>query len=383
MSKQGIDFRWGVPLLDNQPGFAKVYEFMLDHYAEVVTRDEFLCIIHLARYHYNSEKGESRPSLDTIAKQMGYAHKNSVSRLVQSLEQKGMIKVSRRPGFTSIYNAAPFTLHMMTLAGITPEGVTLEGGGGITPQCVGSITPQCVGVSHPSVPEEEKDKEKKEGEREEKKHFLSQAKKSDRERIRDILVDVLADGMMPETDYLLRPFTDAVDALVVEFRAIEGKTRLDHDLTSKIIGAIRSAYEEKGNSFPFKGATAPTRPVIGCIVEAGRKGKKRDAAADSWAEHAERSQQALAERQAERSVFAEEKDVWWEEKLEEMNGQMTDATFDAWLKGTTVSERGEVRIVIAVANEQAKEWLEHRLRPVIERTVMADGVMDVVFEVLP
>jgi len=125
------------------------------------------------------------------------------------------------------------------------------------------------------------------------------------------------------------------------------------------------------------------KSVAGQYQKNKGKAHRKATALDDWAEHAERSQQALAERQAERSVFAEEKDVWWKEKLEEMNGQMTDATFDAWLKGTTVSERGEVRVVIAVANEQAKEWLEHRLRPVIERTVMADGVTDVVFEVLP
>lgn len=148
MGKQGLDFRWGIPLLDNQPGFAKVYEFMLDHYAVAVTRDEFLCIIHLARYHYNSEKGESRPALETIAKQMGYAHKNSISRHIQSLEKKGMLKVVRRPGLTSIYNAAPFTLHMMALEGITPEGITSQCGS----------TSQCDGVSHPNVPEEENKK---------------------------------------------------------------------------------------------------------------------------------------------------------------------------------------------------------------------------------
>ncbi len=129
----------------------------------------------------------------------------------------------------------------------------------------------------PGETEEELFNKNTEEEQKNKKDFLSQTKKPDRERIRDILVDVLADGIVPETDFLLKPYETAVDALVVEFRAMEGKTRLDHDLTSKIIGAIQSAYQEKGGSFPFKGATAPTRPVIGCIVEAGRKGKKRDA----------------------------------------------------------------------------------------------------------
>jgi len=281
MSK-GFDFRWGVPLLDDPPGYAKVYEFMLDHYAEAgVTRAEFLCIVHLARYHYNSERGESRPSLETIAKQMGYGHKNSVWRLVQSLENKGMLAVTRRSGFTSIYDAGPFARHMMILAGITAGGDTPQGDRGITLEGDRGITLKGDGVSPPSVPEEEKDRETKEVEIEEKKDFLLQTKKPDRERIRDVLIDVLADGQIPESDYLLRPFENGVDALVLEFRKMEGKSRLDADLTTKIIAAIRAAYEDDSN-WQFNKATSPTRPVIACIVAQGRK--NRETAADGTTE---------------------------------------------------------------------------------------------------
>lgn len=110
-----------------------------------------------------------------------------------------------------------------------------------------------------------------------KEDLFAGMRKPDRERIRDILIDILADGKIPESDFLLRPFEKGVDALVLEFRAIEGKRRLDADLTSKIIAAIRLAYEENGGMFPFKGVTTPTAPVIGCIVEAGRRNKARAA----------------------------------------------------------------------------------------------------------
>jgi len=75
-----------------------------------------LCLVHLASYHFEAAAGESHPGVATIAKEMGYAHRTRVSELVTSLEQKGMLKVTRRPGFTSIYNARPFAQAALRLS---------------------------------------------------------------------------------------------------------------------------------------------------------------------------------------------------------------------------------------------------------------------------
>lgn len=109
-----FSFRWGIPELD--AGYTPVYNFMLHHYAEAgITRDEFLCILHLASYHYESAEGKSKPSQDRIAKEMGYKHRNSIMRLIQSLENKGMLNVKDNPGYTSEYNFAPFSRRCLAL----------------------------------------------------------------------------------------------------------------------------------------------------------------------------------------------------------------------------------------------------------------------------
>lgn len=62
----------------------------------------------------------------------------------------------------------------------------------------------------------------------------------------------------------------------------------------------------------------------------------------------------------------------WTAALGELELQMTHATFDTWLRDTTcidVDADNEHTLVIAVKNNHAVDWLEHRLRPVIDRTL--------------
>lgn len=53
--------------------------------------------------------------------------------------------------------------------------------------------------------------------------------------------------------------------------------------------------------------------------------------------------------------------------LADGNG-VTKATFDAWLRGTTGQMQNET-LIVRVTSAFALDWLENRLRPVIERTV--------------
>lgn len=100
-------FTWGAEA--EGLGFVQVYNFMLRTYASLgITRDEMMCVIHLASYHYNSPNSESRPSLSTIAKEMGYGDSARASDLVRSLESKGLLIITRNPGRASVYDASPF-----------------------------------------------------------------------------------------------------------------------------------------------------------------------------------------------------------------------------------------------------------------------------------
>ena len=178
MAKKKVEdkfcFTWGLGNLGDM-GFVPLYAFMLRAYAQLgVSRQEMLCIIHLASYHYNSPGGESRPGLETVAEQMGYAHKQRVSELISKLEANGWIVVTRRPGFTSIYDARPFAQAAYDLwiqleaQKQQAKGVTLDSNtptDSVTPHSntpTGSVTLESNGVLRPSVTEEyEKEEEGK------------------------------------------------------------------------------------------------------------------------------------------------------------------------------------------------------------------------------
>lgn len=150
---EGFNFTWGLSDLDDL-GFVQVYQFMLRSYAQLgITRQEMLVIIHLASYRYNSPKGESRPSLQTIADEMGYGHKNRVSELVNSLSEKKMLIIEQVPGQPSVYNMAPFAYAAMA---IWIKSVTEKRDPGITEKRDGG--------SRKNVTKEEEPKKKKKAE---------------------------------------------------------------------------------------------------------------------------------------------------------------------------------------------------------------------------
>lgn len=72
----------------------------------------------------------------------------------------------------------------------------------------------------------------------------------------------------------------------------------------------------------------------------------------------------------------------WGSVLADLRTQMDPSTFNAWLKGTEVIRVDGSRWTIAVRNQTAADWLEHRLLPVIRRTLhrVAREPIDVEFE---
>lgn len=102
MAEEHISFRWGIPWLDEK--YLVTPNFFFDHYIELgVNRPEFLFVLHLARYRFESAAGVAKPSLELMAKQMGYGRRQ-VQRMVSSLESKGWLVVTERPGKASEYN---------------------------------------------------------------------------------------------------------------------------------------------------------------------------------------------------------------------------------------------------------------------------------------
>jgi len=59
----------------------------------------------------------------------------------------------------------------------------------------------------------------------------------------------------------------------------------------------------------------------------------------------------------------------WQAALGELQLQMTKATFDTWVKNTSVIAYEDGTFIIGVGNAYAKDWLENRLMTIIKRTV--------------
>ncbi|MCA9989300.1 MAG: chromosomal replication initiator protein DnaA [Anaerolineales bacterium] len=61
----------------------------------------------------------------------------------------------------------------------------------------------------------------------------------------------------------------------------------------------------------------------------------------------------------------------WKATLGQLEMQMTRATFDTWLKGSSVAKHSGTAYVIRVRNDYARDWLTHRLHDTIVRTLSA------------
>ena len=62
-------------------------------------------------------------------------------------------------------------------------------------------------------------------------------------------------------------------------------------------------------------------------------------------------------------------DEVWQSVLDQLQLQMTRATFDTWLKDTCIISKNNGHLVIGTKNTYAKDWLENRLFNTINRTV--------------
>jgi len=71
----------------------------------------------------------------------------------------------------------------------------------------------------------------------------------------------------------------------------------------------------------------------------------------------------------------------WARTLDDLQLQMTSATFDAWLRGSRVVKVSDGRLTIAVRHAFAVDWLQHRLMSTIRRTVArhAGAEIEIVF----
>ena len=106
MADETFSFRWGIPLLDH--GDTRIPNFILDNYTRAgVSRVEFLTIVHLARFQFESADACCKPSVGRVARAMGYSSR-SVQRILADLEKRGLLVRHYRAGETTIYDFSGF-----------------------------------------------------------------------------------------------------------------------------------------------------------------------------------------------------------------------------------------------------------------------------------
>ncbi len=75
----------------------------------------------------------------------------------------------------------------------------------------------------------------------------------------------------------------------------------------------------------------------------------------------------------------------WDKAKAEMQLQLASSTYYTWLHESWAIEQDEQCLTVAVANTHAQEWVQHRLRGLVRRTLrnIVGGAMDVTFVVRP
>lgn len=104
--QESFSFRWGIDILDS--GFVSIPNVFFDHYAQVCSYKEFCIILHLARYQFEKAGSECRPSLQTIAEQMG-VQVLAIRKSIKDLERRKLLSIARVPGKPSVYSFAGFS----------------------------------------------------------------------------------------------------------------------------------------------------------------------------------------------------------------------------------------------------------------------------------
>lgn len=102
MNEGKISFRWGIPELDH--GNVMIPEPIYRFHGKLgVTGNQFVLIVQLSAFKYESKNSITCPSIATLANRMGL-NPRSVMRLVSELEEDGWLTVKRTHGKNNVYD---------------------------------------------------------------------------------------------------------------------------------------------------------------------------------------------------------------------------------------------------------------------------------------
>ena len=111
-----VEIIWGTPILDE--GFTSIPNLLIRHAAKVMTPKEFQFICVLTTFKHDSR--DPYPSQETIGKHLGIGER-AVRKLVDSLEEKGLLKVGYRyidgKRKSAVYSLKPLIDRVLEIAG--------------------------------------------------------------------------------------------------------------------------------------------------------------------------------------------------------------------------------------------------------------------------
>ena len=94
-----------------------------------------------------------------------------------------------------------------------------------------------------------------------------------------------------------------------------------------------------------------------------------DEEVDRWLEKERRKTEPARDPSVSAKIGNTTADRIWSGALCELELQMTQATFDAWLRDSKLMRFKDDTFVVGVVSEYAKDWLDHRLLDTIKRTL--------------
>lgn len=100
--------RWGLEAEEDRR-WIQIPGFIVKNWSQFLTIQEWAFIIQIMSFKFDCERGQARPSLETIRQELGYASIRSVQNIKNSLIEKGLLKLTERSGKPHIYDFAPFT----------------------------------------------------------------------------------------------------------------------------------------------------------------------------------------------------------------------------------------------------------------------------------
>ncbi|AEH49769.1 helix-turn-helix domain-containing protein [Parageobacillus thermoglucosidasius] len=112
-----VEVIWGTPILDE--GFTSIPNLIIRYASELMTPKEFQFICVLATFKHDSR--DPHPSQETLGKYLGGISERAVRKIIEGLEEKGLIAVGYRyvdgKRKSAVYSLKPLIDRVLELAG--------------------------------------------------------------------------------------------------------------------------------------------------------------------------------------------------------------------------------------------------------------------------